>query len=147
MPMIARKLLPLVVFLLPTVACGRDGQANFVKDMVRLVQHAQPTGKVSAAGEDWQKLRVDFPGEDQDRTVNIGRIWSYCQTASKADCKTAKEEFARKTALRPPEGKLADLRVIVRDQAYYDYVKNLPAPPDGVAPHGRTCPKDRRGPL
>lgn len=134
MQMIARRLLPLALLLLPTGACGQDGQATFVKDMVRLVQKMHPTGKVSAASDDWQELRVDFPGEDQDRAVNIGRIWSYCQTALKADCKTAKEEFARKTALRPPEGKVADLRVIVRDQVYYDYVKNLPARPDGVAP-------------
>lgn len=133
--MILRKLLPIAAFfVLPTAGFADEGQAAFVKDMVRLVGMAHPAGEVKPSQDDWQELLIDFPGEEADRIVNIGRIWTYCQSAEKADCKTAKEEFARKTALLPPEGKIADLRVIVRDQVYYDYVKNPPAQTDGVAP-------------
>ena len=126
--MILRKLLHIAAIVaLPTGACAEDGQAAFIKDMIRLVGKAHPTGEVKPSGDDWQELRIDFPGEDKDRIVNIGRIWTYCQSAKKADCKVGKEEFARKTALLPPEGKVSDLRVTVRDQVYYDYVKGLPS--------------------
>lgn len=126
--MILRKLLPVAVFfILPTAGFAEEGQAAFVKDMVRLVGKAHPTGEVKPSVDDWQELRIDFRGEDDDRIVNIGRIWTYCQSAEKADCKIAKEEFARKTALLPPEGKVSDLRVTVRDQVYYEYVKGLPS--------------------
>lgn len=126
--MILRKLLQIAAFIaLPTWACAEDRQATFVKDMVRLVGKAHPSGEVKPSGDDWQELRIDFPGEDSDRIVNIGRIWTFCQSAEKADCKVAKEEFARKTALLPPEGKISDLRVTVRDKVYYDYVKSPPS--------------------
>ncbi|MBB4613078.1 hypothetical protein [Novosphingobium taihuense] len=122
--MILRKLLSVAAFLvLPTAGFAEEGQDAFIKDMVRLVGKAHPTGEVKTSGDDWQEIRIDFPGEDDDRIVNIGRIWTYCQAVAKSDCKDAKEEFARKSALRPPEGKLSDLRVTVRDQVYYDYVR------------------------
>lgn len=141
--MILRKLLPIAAFFfLSTAGRAEDVQAAFVKEMAHLVGKAHPTGHVKQSSEDWQELVIDFPGEDHDRIVNIGRIWIYCLTAAKADCKFAKDEFARKTALLPPEGKVGDLRVTVRDQVYYDYVKSLPS--RGDVPGGKAMDASAR---
>lgn len=59
--------------------------------------------------------------------INLHRIWSYCQNVSAPDCEASKAEFLGKISYVPPPARADMLRLIVRDQEYYDYLRDHPA--------------------
>ena len=59
--------------------------------------------------------------------INLHRIWLYCQNVPAKDCEDSKAEFLTKIAYVPPPVRPDSLRLIVRDQDYYAYIRDQPA--------------------
>lgn len=102
-------------------------QTAFRNDMAQRLVKALGGAKVDAVDGDWQQLKVDREGEDHDLTINLGRVWSYCEQASAEDCETVKSAFIDKSIVEPPIAKREDLRIIVRDSQYVEYMRSLRA--------------------
>lgn len=109
----------------PAFGQATPAQSAFRDEMAQRLSTALGRATVSPVADDWQQLFVDRPGQDHDLTVNLGRIWSYCEQANKADCENVKTAFISKTIKEPPPASSKDLRVIVRDETYVDYLRSL----------------------
>jgi len=110
--------------LTPVASLAAPSQNAFQREMIQRI--AKATGsKVEASGDDWQQLNVDRGGPDKNMFINVGRIWSYCQNASAKECDEAKARFVRALTETPPPARREDLRLIVRDQVYVDYVRSV----------------------
>ena len=97
--------------------------------MVEMFRKAYP-GADFALGE--QELEVTVKGGGwEEGTINLHRIYLFCQTAAEADCDTLKSEFVGNIGTEPEALDVASLRIIVRDKEYLDYARKLEAKPDG----------------
>lgn len=87
-----------------------------------------PGTELRVAADDVLAIQMKLDGDWEGAIINTHRIYGFCRVASREDCDAAADEFAANLDLRPPEPAAADLRVIVRDQEYLDYL--LQAGPD-----------------
>jgi len=108
----------------PAAGLAAPSQNAFQREMIQRI--AKATGsKVKASADDWQQLTVDRGEPDKSMFINVGRIWSYCQNVSAKECEGAKAHFVSTMAKMPPPARREDLRLIVRDQVYVDYVRSV----------------------
>lgn len=113
----------LILGLAPSASLAAPSQNAFQREMMERIAKAT-TSKVEAAKDDWQQLTVDRGAPDKNMFINVGRIWSYCQQASDEECEVAKAHFISAMTKMPPPARREDLRLIVRDQVYVDYVRS-----------------------
>jgi hypothetical protein len=120
-----------------------ESEKAYQADMLARLHKAVPTATFTPQTDDPFAITITHgPDQMKEGTINLHRIFSYCQNAPKADCTAAKEEFvATLTAPVPVETK-ADLRVIVRDKEYRDYSLGLFAKEPGRAPLTRQIGDD-----
>ncbi|MBO9714060.1 hypothetical protein [Sphingomonas sp.] len=101
----------------------------FRDDMVARAHAILPEAILTPKSDD--PLAVGFRREsgdaDGEGLMNFHRIYAYCLNASDEDCDGAKREFLSKITRKLPEARAEDLRLMVRDQQYLDYVKTLEA--------------------
>ncbi|PKP86788.1 MAG: hypothetical protein CVT78_11050 [Alphaproteobacteria bacterium HGW-Alphaproteobacteria-17] len=96
--------------------------------MIEMLRKAHP-GTDFASGV--QELEVTAKGGAwEEATINLHRIYLFCQTATEADCDTIKSEFVGKIGAKPQTLDVASLRIIVRDEEYVDYARKLGTKPD-----------------
>lgn len=116
-----------MLVLLPAAVLAAPSQSSFQRDMIKRI--AKATGeKVVPAKDDWQQVTIDRGGPDKNLVINFGRIWQYCQSVPASDCETSKAHFVDATAKMPPPARREDLRLIVRDQVYVDYIGTMGTP-------------------
>ena len=104
--------------------------------------------QIEAAAPDWElRISADDPltiqltqVDGQTGTINLHRIYGFCQSAMPAECDQVASEFVSRISAKPAEPTAADLRVIVRDQEYIDYL--LTSLPDGNRPPHRQIGDD-----
>lgn len=122
------KLLLLAVLLViagcsPAIA----DETQFRADMIERFRKAYP-GAEFAPGK--EELQVGIKGgEWQEATINLHRIFLFCQTAAIGDCDTVKDEFVGKIGTKPQKLAADSLRIIVRDKEYIDYARRLGSDP------------------
>jgi len=100
-------------------------EASFRTDMIARLEKAYPGTAFKPGGED---LVIDAEGNGWDeRTVNLHRLFLFCQNATVDDCDTVKQEFAVNIGEQPAPPTPASLRIIVRDRDYVAYLEQMEA--------------------
>ena len=105
-----------------------EDEREFGQHMLKRLQAALPGTELRVAADDPLVIQMKLDDDWDGAVINTHRIFSFCRVASREDCDAAAAEFATNLDLRPPEPVSDDLRVIVRDQVYLDYL--LQAGPD-----------------
>ena len=116
--------------LLSLAGCSpvQASEAQFRSEMIEIFRKAYPASDFVPGG---QELVVAVKGGAwEDATINLHRIYFFCQTAVKADCDAIKSEFVEKIGAKPQTLDEASLRIIVRDKEYVDYARKLGTDPD-----------------
>ena len=119
-------LAPLAAVLAATPAAA---QTTFAERMLPFVEAEKPEGWSLRLDEtDPSVIIFNTAEEEEDGFINLGRVEAICARVERAECDEVSADFARKIFTAPTEFTRADLRVIVRDQAYVDYFeRELPA--------------------
>ena len=119
---------PLAAFALFLSACApvQADEGRFRADMIALLKKAYPDVGF-APGEEALTVSARGGGWEEERTINLHRIYHFCRTATAEDCGAIKEEFAANIGQTPDEPTAASLRIIVRDADYAGYFDALEA--------------------
>jgi hypothetical protein len=115
----------LILLLCAGCAPAKATEDQFRHDMIERFRKQQPQVKFEI-GDEPLVVSVDG-GADASGTLNLHRIFQYCQNASAGDCEAAKKEFVEKSSTKPPPLTSASLRIVVRDAVYVDYIGQLEA--------------------
>ena len=110
-----------MLFAAPVLAAPAEDE--FRTQMVQRFAKTYPDRKF-APGKEPLEISVNA-GKKDEGTINLHRIFYYCQNASAADCDAIKEELVVKIGKQAPEVTPASLRVIVRDAQYVGYLEEL----------------------
>ena len=118
--------------LLAGSAGSSDTAEAFRADVFARLKAAHPTNTFQL---DSEALVVRYgAGGENDGTINLHRIFGFCQTASAADCETEKQSLVAKVVFEPPSASEQSLRIVVRDREYVDYVDSVERGSDDKAP-------------
>ena len=110
------------------------GERAFAARMLKELQAAAPDKEMRIGVDDPLTIEVKQDGEWGEASINLHRLEAYCASATAEDCDAVAADFARRITADLPEFAAADLRVIVRDEVYLDYIlETLPA--DTTPPH------------
>ncbi|MDF7776417.1 hypothetical protein P1X14_14275 [Sphingomonas sp. AOB5] len=101
-------------------AAQRTGDA-FEQDMLQRFRKAVPDSQFTLKADEPLVLLVKG-GEWNEAQINLHRIDNYCRQSTADECDTAKSEFVRKLTAKREEPTRENLRLIVRDQEYLDYI-------------------------
>lgn len=115
----------ILAVMIPAAAHAAQSQTEFRDEMIERLSKALGGERVVPVEDDWQQIKVDREGKDRDLTINLGRIWSYCEEATAKDCKATKARFVASSIKEPPPAARKDLRVIVRDASYVAYAQTM----------------------
>lgn len=97
-------------------------EQDFVADMLGRFRAAFPAATFVPEPEDPLSLKASGGNAILNGgTINLQRIYGYCTHATKADCERTKAEFVDRITRTPPPAAAANLRIVVRDQQYYEY--------------------------
>lgn len=100
-------------------------EASFRADMIVRLEKAYPGVSFKPGDEN---LTIESEGKDWElRTINLHRVFSFCQNVSAADCASVQQEFAVNIGEEPEKPTLASLRIIVRDREYVAYLEQMEA--------------------
>ncbi|MCB5426504.1 hypothetical protein H0274_14670 [Altererythrobacter sp. CC-YST694] len=100
----------------------------FAKDMLQRLQSALPGETLQVKAD--EPLVIVAPNEDRrdDALYNLHRIYGFCLNASADDCESVKQDYVAKLTAPRTEASKEDLRILVRDQDYIDYLRDaIPA--------------------
>src|SRR5688572_20269146 len=105
------------------------GESAFAARMLKELRAAAPDKELRISADDPLEIEMKHDGEWGEAYINLHRLEAFCASATATDCDAAAADFARKvTSAEVAEFAAADLRVIVRDKAYLNYVlETLPA--------------------
>ena len=96
---------------------------TFRDDMITRFNASNPEANFSRGSE---PLVIDVKGGELDEgTINLHRVYTYCQTASAEECESERKNLADNLAQGAPEPSKESLRIVVRDQQYLDYLNEL----------------------
>lgn len=127
------------VLVAQPVAAQNAGDA-LQREMIGRFTGAVPGSQFSPRSDD--PLVIVAKGGDMDGAViNLHRIAYYCEQADAEACETAKREFVRKLAVKAPDPTPDTLRIIVRDQGYFNYVTRESPTKDKLTPVFRSVGK------
>ncbi|MBV7259027.1 hypothetical protein [Erythrobacter crassostreae] len=119
--------LALLCSFFATHVAAQDGPAerDFAKRFLPKLQKVSPESVVYS--EPGDPLQINFDredGSDGPVTVNLHRMFQFCQTISPQECNAQMAEFIAEMRREPPGSKAENLRIIVRDASYLEYVEN-----------------------
>ncbi len=117
-----RYLMAGLTLVLAAPANAAGSEREFGLQMLERLRTAMPDGEFGISPDDPLAIEAKRPDVWDEATINTHRIFGYCRTASADDCDAAAAEFVANISVRPPEPAASDLRVIVRDKAYVDYL-------------------------
>ena len=118
-----KRLFIAVALLLAGIPSALADEAGFRAEMIKALEKRHPGAAFVPDGE---ALVVKAKGEGWDgRVINLHRIYLYCQNATTDDCDTVKREFLDNTSIKPDDPTPSNLRIIVRDQPYVDYLERM----------------------
>ncbi|MCB2087673.1 MAG: hypothetical protein R3E18_10170 [Sphingomonadaceae bacterium] len=112
-----------------------QSESEFAREMIPRLQAAMPGAEMAPDPEEVLTIRIAKWNDFDDAQINLHRIYGYCLNATPTDCETVKQEFVEKIAYRPPPPEAKDLRVIVRDAQYWDYIRETFAEKGGLPFH------------
>ena len=131
----------MLTFLAALLLAGSPAQAQtgpearaFAADALPTIRAAFPDAEIRQEPGEPLQINITRKGETEPAVMNLHRVFGFCQNAAEADCEAevAKLIEMLAKASKSPEGEAANLRVIVRDGQYWNYVlgtKLDPLPP------------------
>ena len=129
----------LVAAALLLVACAEAplSERAFAEDAIERMAAQQPEMTFTISPDD--PLQIDAEGhpEFNELTINLHRVFAYCETASAQDCETELAQFVSAISLERSPPTAANLRVIVRDAEYWTHVLGTFPESDGIPMHRR----------
>lgn len=135
-----RYLLAGIALLISPPVLAADGERAFGRQMLEALRAALP-GELRTDPRDPLAIQMKLEGEWDNGVINTHRLHAYCQTVSREDCNAAITEFVSNISTGAPEPAAADLRLIVRDKSYLDYLLQA-GPEDGGRPLVRSIGED-----
>jgi hypothetical protein len=122
-----------------TAGHAAENERKFAARLLPQLQAAAPDWELRVSADD--PLTIELTqGDGQTGTINLHRIYGFCQNAMPEECDQVASEFVSRISAERPEPTAADLRVIVRDQEYVDHV--VRTLPDGNRPPHRQIGDD-----
>lgn len=117
------------------VSAAPPSERAFVADMKQRLE-----AKLKQALEpiDGELLSFRVPAGDgapEGGTVNLHRIYGFCQNAPEEECERTKSEFVERFRLDPPGVTAESLRLVVRDREYLAYLEGLKGGADKLVIH------------
>lgn len=102
-----------------SVTAAAASPQEFTSEMYERIVAAEPASRLEVKAD--LELLTD---DDQlgKGVINLHRIYGFCQQASPEDCEKTKQEFVDNLTAQVPESELPSLRIIVRNQQYFDYL-------------------------
>lgn len=112
---------------------GSEARA-FARDALPKIRAAFPDADVAQEPGEPLQINITRKGETEPAVLNLHRVFGVCQNVPADRCEAELTELIGMLANAPktPEGEAANLRVIVRDAQYWNYVlgtKLDPLPP------------------
>ena len=111
----------MALMLLAAPAAAAPNEGKFRSQMIKRFAATYPDRNF-APGKEPLEISVDA-GEKNEATINLHRIFYYCQNVSAAECEAAGEELVLAVGAAAPEPTAASLRIIVRDREYVAYLE------------------------
>lgn len=104
------------------------GERAFAARMLKELQAAAPDKELRISADDPLVIEMKHDGAWGEAYINLHRLEAFCAGATAADCDAVAADFARKVTAEVAAFAAADLRAIVRDKVYLDYVlETMPA--------------------
>lgn len=118
----ARRLSYLSLLLIGLASGGAAAPASpqeFTAEMHERIEIAKPASRLEIKA-DLELMIQDEPLEAG--VINLHRIYNFCQQSSPEECEATKQEFVDNISAPVGHSELKSLRIIVRDQQYFDYI-------------------------
>jgi hypothetical protein len=121
-----QKILAGVVMVVAAATCSPVAASNadqFRAEMIKRFAAAYPDRRFTR-GKEQLEIAVDA-GKKEENTVNLHRVFYYCQNVPVKDCEIAENDLVSKIGKKAPDITPASLRIIVRDAQYVGYLEEL----------------------
>ncbi len=102
-----------------SVTAAAASPQEFTTEMYERIVAAKPASRLEIKADLEIVTNDEKSGEG---VINLRRIYSFCQHAADEQCEKTKQEFVDNMTAPARESELASLRIIVRDQQYFDYL-------------------------
>lgn len=108
---------------------GPDARA-FAADALPKIRAAFPDADITQELGEPLQINITRKGEKEPAVMNLHRVFGFCQNAPAEECATELANLIGMLAKASshPEGEAANLRVIVRDAEYWNYVRGSKIP-------------------
>jgi hypothetical protein len=119
--------LVLAILLATPAACQPlDPERAFAEDMLKRFRSAIPDGRLEIKSDEPLVINIEQAAGWDEASINLHRVYGFCQNASRADCEALKNEFVGKISKnsKPERESAGALKIIVRDQEYVSYVRS-----------------------
>ena len=120
----------IIALSLASASVQAESPQQFRASIIADIAQRLPNAKLIATPGDELQIRVIQKAQD-DQTINLDRIWQFCQNNDAATCAQVKSAFVAKILTPPPSSTRENLRVIVRAQNYVEQIKAMPPQADG----------------
>lgn len=132
-----RAALLLAIASAPLAAQDRPAERAFSEQALPEIVAAFPDATVAQEPGEPLQINITRKGEDEPVTINLHRVFGFCQTAPADQCDAELTAVIGVLAQAPEaiETEARTLRIIVRDAQYWNYV--LGSKLDGVPLHRR----------
>lgn len=107
------------------LAADPAGSVRFTAGMIERLQRADPKSRFAPATGDPLSIAATSSTNEQ-RTINLHRLYGFCRQATKEDCESEKSTFIRGVLAPVPKSTRESLRLIVRDREYVDSIRQRP---------------------
>lgn len=104
---------------------ARVDEQAFSEEVLARLRAVYRDGELRIKPDEPLVIQVRKAAGWDEAVFNLNRIYGYCQQNPPADCEQAKAEFVDRVVRPLPEVLSKNLRVIVRDQAYLDYITQV----------------------
>lgn len=107
-----------------------SAEESFAADMRGRLEAQMRGAKLAPVEGEPLSLHREATNGFQEGTINLHRIFGFCQNATAPECERVKSEFVRKILVGTPTLTRQSLRLMVRDAQYLDYIRQMQAQSD-----------------
>lgn len=110
--------------LFSTACQALPSERGFAEDMLARLIKVSPERHLRIKLDEPLVIQSVQAGQADESVINLHRIFGFCLNNPPADCEALKNEFVSKINVRSPDPALNELRVIVRDTQYFEYIRS-----------------------
>lgn len=98
-------------------------EREFARDMVERFKGAVPEASFEIDTNDPLEISVKGHPQWDEATINLHRVFGFCQTAQENECAAELDRFVAAFSRQEANTSRGDLRIIVRDAEYWSYIQ------------------------